>query len=49
MKENQFFLTALSTLALTACGGASFPSNANSSALDFQTINDQPNRFVCYF
>ncbi len=46
MKENQFFLTALSTLALTACGGASFPSNANSSALDFQTINDQPNRFV---
>ena len=46
MKKHQFFLTALSTLALTACGGASFPSNANSSALDFQTINDQPNRFV---
>jgi hypothetical protein len=46
MKKHQFFLTALSTLALTACGGASFPSNANTSALDFQTINDQPNRFV---
>ncbi len=46
MKKHQFFLTALSTLALTACGGASFPSNANTSNLDFQTINDQPNRFV---
>lgn len=46
MKNNKFFLTALSTLALTACGGASFPSNANTSTLDFQTINDQPNRFV---
>ena len=46
MKKHQFFLTALSTLALTACGGASFPSNANTSTLDFQAINDQPNRFV---
>lgn len=45
MNQNHIFLSLLSTFTLTACGGVTFTSN-NTSALDFQTINNQPNRFV---
>jgi len=45
MNQNHIFLSLLSTFTLTACGGVTFPSD-NTSELDFQAINNQPNRFV---